>query len=970
MEPERWQKIERLYHSALEEEKSRRAAFLEQACAGDRSLRKDVESLLAQGEETGSFLEAPALEVAAKALAQDRARLADAASRPDLMVGRTISHYRILQKVGSGGMGVVYQAKDTRLGREVALKFLPAAVRLGLISGPLHGPQALERFQREARAASALNHPNICTIYDIDEFEGHPLIAMELLEGQTLQERIAVGGGLVPVPPGRERPGEPALNVVKGAPLTVDTVLELSIQIADALDAAHAKGIIHRDIKPANIFLTSRGVAKILDFGLAKLASPVGAVSDRRLSGGRDDAVTALPIASIDVDQLTSPGAAVGTVAYMTPEQARGEEVDARTDLFSFGAVLYEMATGRRAFAGKTTALIFQALLTEAPPPPLQLNPRLPPRLEEIIHNALEKDRDLRFQSAAEMRADLKRLKRDRDSGRAVAALEVSSSPQRALSTLVTGSGDVQHAAISPDGKYVAYVREAEGKQNLWLKQLATGGDVQIATLGEDECHGLAFSADGSHVYLVQNDRLKFSGDLYKLPCLGGTPRKTLAGISGPPAFSTDGRRVAFVRRTGDEVGLLTASVDSSSERVLVSCKPPEGIGRVAWSPDGKTLAFIHYSPQPVLNTIGAEGGQAQPVAGEPWVEIEDLTWLPASPHLLVAGSPQGVSGLFAPSQLYEVSVEGGEARQITHDLSNYTEIRASADAKTLLALQGRVLATIQVAIPNKESEVRPVSAGNQNADGMAGLAWTPDGRIVYYSARDERSNLWEMDADGSNSQRLTSNDASSFSAQPAVSLRGGFIAFGQSDRKGGNIWRMDMDGSNLKQLTQDYESLIPAISPDGRWVVFTRQQGDRSVLMRIPSAGGPTSQLTNYTSYWPSVSPDGKWIACKYFPSQDQPAVLSMVPFAGGQPAKVFALPVTAGSPFVWTPDGRAISFVNRVNGVDNIWEQTVAGGPPKPVTHFTSDEIFWFDWSRDGRLALSRGTEPTDAVLIKNFR
>ena len=818
------------------------------------------------------------------------------------MIGTTVSHYRILEKLGSGGMGVVYKAEDTKLRRLVALKFLPEALA--------KDHQALERFQREAQAASALNHPNICTIYDIDEFEGQPFIAMEFLEGQTLRERLsgrsagvppAVAAASRPSPAEQER-GQDALATAGEtpalrSPLQIDKLLDLAIQIADGLDAAHQKGIIHRDIKPANIFVTTRAQAKILDFGLAKLTRSAGvaAVVGPGLAPARPPQGAALQSArtvSIDPEHLTTPGTALGTVAYMSPEQARGEEVDTRTDLFSFGAVLYEMATGRGAFRGNTTAVIFHAILAQAPPPPSQLNPGLPLRLEEIIHKALEKDPDLRYQHAADIRTDLKRLKRDTDSGRAVeamsrpgldapvaaedvapgfrpasghaalkggatadssdsqviaglmkrhkkatiavmagmviaavliytlhrAATHTPAAPAGLEFTRVTGSGDVQQADISPDGKYVAYVRSTAGKQNLWLKQLVTDSDVQIATLGEDVCPGLAFSPDGSYVYFVRQSPLKPNGDLYQVPSLGGTPRKMLAGIAGSPAFSPDGQRVAFLRYAIGENSLLTASLDGSGEQVLASYKAPEVIypPRVAWSPDGKTLAFAHGLWQSVLTTIGAEGGPAQPVAGD-WNQIRDLTWLPGSRDLVVACRGSG------SYQLYEVSLEGGEARQITHDLSRYREIRASADGRALLALQEQILTTLQVATPGKESEARSLSAGDQDRDGINGLAWAPDGKIVYYSysVRNGGPGLWELGADGSNPQRLTSNDndASSLFMEPAVSLHDGFIAFDKLDRNNNlYIWRMDEDGGNLKRLTEGKEDFSRAISPDGRW--------------------------------------------------------------------------------------------------------------------------------------------------------
>jgi eukaryotic-like serine/threonine-protein kinase len=648
-----------------------------------------------------------------------------------VQMGRVVAHYRILRQLSAGGMGIVSKAEDTRLNRPVALKFLPPE---------FHSDRAaLERFRREARAASALNHPNICTVYDIGENEGQPFIAMEYLEGQTLRERILSG------------------------PLKLEELLDAGTQIAEALQAAHSRKIIHRDIKPANIFLTESGPVKVMDFGLAKLGHEPSANGDG-----------ATAAATLTQELVTSPGTAPGTVAYMSPEQARGENLDVRSDLFSFGAVLYEMATGYVPFRGTTSAVVFDAILNKTPAAPAQLRPDLPPELERIISSALEKDRTVRCQSAAELKAALMRLRRGGDSSSspavssratskrfahwwmaaiagivlaAVAGLlmwrssraPVTPFRQMKISRLTT-DGKTLQAAISGDGKYLAHVLSDHDRQSIMVRQLATGSEIQAVPPHDGFYSRLAFSPDNAYVMFIRYE--VDVGSLYRVPVIGGTPQKLVTDVDTGPTFSPDGREIAYVRFSRNETTatLLAANIDGSAERVVSVRKSEGAIGQPAWSPDGNLIVWMVRVAKndlfhDVLIASPIRAGKETMIPARHWYNTWGLQWLKNGAGLIISAreNPKGLH------QLWYVSYPGGESRPITNDLSTYIGVSTTADNSALVAVERHDIANLWVVENSPGAEPRQITRGINRADGVSGVEWTPDGHIVYASKTAEK---------------------------------------------------------------------------------------------------------------------------------------------------------------------------------------------------------------------------------------
>ncbi len=865
-------------------------------------------------------------------------------------------------------MGVVYEAVDQKLGRHVAVKLL--------IETAQNDASALERFWREARAASSFNHPGICTIHELNESAETPFIVMELLEGNSL------------------------VKLYRGQVMPYSKLLEMGVQLADALDAAHRKRILHRDIKPSNIFVTNSGQVKILDFGLAKL-----------YSAGAD--------ASTTVSILTDSGSTVGTVAYMSPEQARGETLDERSDLFSLGVVLYEMATGRHPFAGATSAVVFDHILNESPAAPISLNPKLPVEFESILNKALEKERELRCQSAAELRADLKRLQRKigSESGPAAQASKLSSPgassseavlearkshrlaiiaaclvtlaavgyaawrfwprPRPFATTTVsqiTHVGTIEGIALSGDGRFLAEVKNEKGERTLWVRNTATNTDTQILGAFGNEYIGLTFSPDGNYLYCVRGTADNYLVNaLYVMPVFGGTPRQLIYDIDSAISFSPDGTRFTFVRWTPDlkdqssEVHI--ADKDGSNDKLVYTTR--EMIGAPVWSPKGDRIAWISTvgPAKYALQIFKIDSKKLTDYAAPPdtpfWGK-SDVAWTPDGLHLLAFYLRPHSDH----AQIGIVTLPSGDFRPVTNDVSSYSELALSAD--------GRTLATVLTNIDSSIAWYKP--------EGGVPLSTTPlritPGRIAW--ANEDRLLFTVPLIDMGWIDRAT-GEVHTFDLGDAVpgdyiaACGDGHIVFAAYPKGSTEAWvfRMDGDGGNIAQLTSGGMSPAPGCSPDSREVFYFVDENEMSKasLWRVPLSGGtPRQILPAEANMYYAISADGRRAGWSIV--DPQKARWNIYDLAAGRtitqiPLDTSDLGSDEASWVRFSPDNRAAVYSVLRNGGRTLLYEPLDGSDTHSLFDPMQDSIPDFGWSPSGKqLAIVRQKSSSDVVLIKDHQ
>ncbi len=956
-----------------------RSAFLAENCGDDEDLRREVESLLAVQRSANNIFDTPPESLAAEMFAQK--------VTPANLAGQAISHYQIIHLLGAGGMGEVYLAEDLKLRRKVALKLLPAQFSAD--------PERQKRFEKEARAVSALNHPNIITIYEIQEAENLSFMATEFIDGETLRQAIAEH------------------------PFSWPEAVKIAVQIASALESAHSVGIIHRDIKPANMMIRRDGIVKVLDFGLAKLTAPDSGDFETR--------------------DHTAPNRVMGTINYMSPEQALGERLDARTDIFSFGVVLYEMLTGELPFAGASDAAIYNATINKTLPSVCQSNPAIPAALDQIVKHALEKDREARYQTFADLRADLKSLLRHSQTDSldyvvtSKPALQTDSNnhtPQTqatgesvskakkstvwVIATLLilalavgvywkyfyvqrsavskfqaikldvlTAHGLSRSVAISPDGKYIAYAKDEDGKDSLWLRQTASAGDTQIVPPGQTKYDYLRFSRDGNYLYFVGIEGVGQPSSLFQITTLGRNLRKIITGVDSQISFSPDGRSIAFIRISEGDNSIVIADEQGGNERILVTRKYPKVYGdEVSWSPDGRLIAVptltrgATYAGGMAVVDVATGNETPIPLKEEKLLRISQIAWVQDGKGLIYTPYAADMGQRY---QIRYAAYPSGEVQNVTNDLSSYEDFSLTGDSQTLVAVRREYSMGIWLTPENDFSSAVSINSKTAADDGERGISWTKDGKIVFVSSEGGAQNIWRMDVDGSNPKPLT-KDYTYGKMLPSLSIGGDSIIYfsravdlaTKELLPGNTFFQMDSEGQNVRRVVENNDSAFAAASANAEWVVYTSRADGIFRIWKVPLKGGEAVKLTEVDSISPAISRDGKSVAY-FIREKAKPVKLGIISIDGGAPLKTIELPATTKieAGLVWNKIGNGILFVNTLGTTSNIWTQPLDGAKPTALTAFKEFQIAQFALNPEGnRLAIARGSRNQDIVLIKNLR
>ncbi|HEX4825927.1 MAG TPA: protein kinase [Candidatus Polarisedimenticolaceae bacterium] len=885
-----------------------------------------------------------------------------------------IAHYRIVAPLGAGGMGEVYLAQDGTLGRQVALKILPPEL--------VRSQERVRRFVQEAKSASSLNHPNIVTIYEIGEAEvrssaggagisSGPLqyISMEVVAGKTLAAKIY-----------DER-------------TDLRTLLGYLAQAAEGIAKAHAVGIVHRDLKPGNIMVSDDGFAKVLDFGLAKLTETQAA----------DPALSTAP--THDGDH-TQGGVAIGTAGYMSPEQTLGKIVDPRSDVFSFGCIVYEATTRSRAFNADSVVETMHKILHDKPKPVEELNPAAPAELRRLIRKCLAKSPDQRMQSMKDVALDLREIADEFEtlsasgssgSSQSTGVVAALPSPPRGTSrawiagvaavaligvlgiagvlygmrarhgvatgaaaappalavTSVPSRGGVSSVALSPDGRYLAYVSGAGGGSALIVRQVSTGSEIKILTSERPTVFVAAFSPSGEHVWYVDVTSQAEGATLYQVPALGGAPKKITTQIFSGIGFSPDAKRICFVRgnpSTGEQ-SLVLHDLAGGDEKTLQNVKLPFSFeGDPAWSPDGKSIATAVHTPangiHAQLVVVGVDDGKEERLGTTGW-EVNSLVWRPDGSGLILGALKYGASeyGL-----IWDVAYPGGESRRITNDTSSYYGVSTSRDGVVLACVrQSRVANLWTLPLAGK---VRPRQITFNTSSDSSVSRFSPAGNetILFSATAEHQSHVYSIGSDGERLRQLTSGtDDPEVRSLPD----GGFVAATYGDDHVAHMARADADGGNLRRIASGAGEWIQDISGDGSTILFIKVDSLRDIWS-VPTQGGEARKLAGDSDQVVGFSPDHTRIAYLRPPEIEgrSDRTLLVIPAGGGEPSAKITLPPNSSN-FKWTPDGKAISFLADA-GAPNLSLKPLSGGAAQPITKLTDGQIQDYAWAPDGKTIL----------------